>query len=208
MTDDALSEAFLKARQSELRKRVSEKRFAHIEGVAHTCVQLAGVYGVDEKKARLAGLLHDWDKGYDDEGILARVRDLGMDLSPEYLAMPRVLHGMTAARALAREFPQIPPDVLQAVDRHTVGALDMSPLDMVVYVADAIEPGRDRGEVEDLRKQVGQVSLEDLFFFTYRYWLVLMLDRKSTLAPDTLAVWNHYAMRYKAAHPRKKKGTR
>ncbi|WP_241157376.1 nicotinate-nucleotide adenylyltransferase [Adlercreutzia sp. ZJ242] len=206
MAVDPLSGKFYRARHAELRDRVSAKRLEHIEGVAETAERLARAYGVDERKARLAGLLHDWDKGYDDEGMLARVRELGMDVSPEYLAIPRVLHGMTAAVALARAFPAIPADVIQAVDRHTLGALDMEPLDMVVYIADALEPGRTFGPVDELRAQVGKASLEDLFFMTYRHWLVLMLDRGSALAPDTIAIWNAYAARYKDAHPRKKKG--
>nr|WP_256368331.1 nicotinate-nucleotide adenylyltransferase [Adlercreutzia sp. ZJ473] len=206
MAVDPLSGKFYRARHAELRDRVSAKRLEHIEGVAETAERLARAYGVDERKARLAGLLHDWDKGYDDEGMIARVRELGMDVSPEYLAIPRVLHGMTAAVALARAFPAIPADVIQAVDRHTLGALDMEPLDMVVYIADALEPGRTFGPVDELRAQVGKASLEDLFFMTYRHWLVLMLDRGSALAPDTIAVWNAYAARYKDAHPRKKKG--
>lgn len=49
----------------------------------------------------MAGLLHDWDKGYDDPGILARADELGMELDAELSAMPRVLHGLTAAVAWA-----------------------------------------------------------------------------------------------------------
>lgn len=206
MTADPLGEKFYRARHAELAGRVSAKRLAHIEGVADTAVRLARAYGVDERKARLAGLLHDWDKGYDDAGMLARVRELGMDVAPEYLAIPRVLHGMTAAVALSREFPAIPADVIQAIDRHTLGALDMTPLDMVVYIADALEPSRTFGPVDELRAQVGKASLEDLFFLTYRHWLMLMLERGSTLAPGTVSVWNACAVRYNDAHPRKKKG--
>ena len=203
---DALSESFFEARHAELAERVSEKRLRHIEGVVSTARDLAQAYGVDVRRARLAALLHDWDKGYDDEGILQRAHDLGMEIAPEYAAMPRVLHGMTAAVALAREFPEIPDDVICAVDRHTVGAVDMSELDMVVYIADAIEPGRTYGVVDELRAQVGVVSLEDLFFLTYRHLMSLMMERNTTMAPDTIDVWNEYAMRYRARHPHKKKG--
>lgn len=206
MMQDALSDEFYEARRTELAGRVSGKRFEHTEGVAATAAHLAEVYGVDVRRARLAGLLHDWDKGYDDEGMLKRARDLGMELSPDLLSMPRVLHGMTAARALARAFPEIPADVIQAIDRHTIGALDMTPLDMVIYVADAIEPGRTWGPVDDIRALVGEVDLEELFFLSYRHWLVLMLEKSKTLAPDTITIWNSYAVRYKEAHPRKRKG--
>ena len=58
---DVLSDQFYFERAKELKDRVSEKRLAHIEGVAKCAVMLAQVYGIDERKARLAGLLHDWD---------------------------------------------------------------------------------------------------------------------------------------------------
>ena len=76
---DPLSKEFYKARKAELKTRVSSKRFKHIMGVADTCEQLAEQYGVDPKKARLAGLLHDWDKGMNDDEARQRAIDLGME---------------------------------------------------------------------------------------------------------------------------------
>ncbi len=155
---------------------------------------LADAYGVDRRCARLAGFLHDWDKGYDDAGIRARVKELGLDetIDPWVVEnMPQVLHGMTAAAALAREHPDIPADVIQAIDRHTTAAVDMTPLDMVVYVADAIEDGRRFGRIDELRAAVGKVDLEELFFETYRYWVFLLLEHRRQLHPATITVWMH-----------------
>lgn len=190
---DALSDAFFAARKRELAARVSEKRLHHVEGVVAACERLAKLYGGDVRKARLAGLLHDWDKGYDDPGIRARVEELGMEgeLDPWVVQnMPQVLHGHTAARALSREFPQIPEDVIQAVDRHTVAAVDMTKLDMIVYIADAVEEGRRFGRIDELRAAVGEADLEELFFLTYEYWTFLLFERRKQLHPETIRIWN------------------
>ena len=195
---DVLSKAFFKARKVELEKRVGAKRYAHSLGVSEACVELAKTYGVDVKKARLAGLLHDWDKGMDDDQARARVVELDMvdEVNPWVVEhMPRVLHGYTAARALGREFPQIPGDILQAIDRHTTAAEDMSELDMVLYIADAIEPGRQFGRIDELRAAVGNVSLEELYYQTYEYWTFLLFERRKTLHPDTMRIWNTNVMR-------------
>ena len=196
--EDALSKEFYKDRKEELRGRVSERRFEHIMGVVKTAKKLAKIYGVDPRKAKLAGLLHDWDKGYNDAEIRARARELGLQV-PEIVIedMPQTLHGMTAATALGIEYPCIPEDVLQAIYRHTSGAVGMSPLDMVVYVADCIEPGRQMEVVEELRELVGKVELEELFFRTHGVWMTLVVGRKTTIHPDTLNVWNYYAKRYR-----------
>ena len=195
---DVLSKAFFNARKAELEKRVSAKRFQHSLGVSDACVQLAEEYGLDVKKARLAGLLHDWDKGYDDEGARARVRELGMEdeIDPVVVEnMPGTLHGITAARALGNEFPSIPADVLQAISRHTTAALDMEPLDMVLYIADAIEPNRQFGRIDELRAHVGKATLEQLYFETYEYWVFLLFERRKPLHPDTIRIWNAYTQR-------------
>lgn len=195
---DVFSEEFFEARKAELERRVSPKRFRHSLGVSDACVQLARQYGVDVAKARLAGLLHDWDKGYDDDQARERVRNLDMqdEIDPRVVEdMPGTLHGITAARALGRQYPGIPADVLQAISRHTTAALDMSPLDMVLYIADAIEPNRQFGRIDELRAKVGEVSLEQLYYETYEYWVFLLFERRKPLHPDTITIWNDYTSR-------------
>ncbi len=190
---NALTPAFFEARAAELARRVSERRFRHTEGVVKAASHLARTYGVDERKARLAALLHDWDKAYGDGEMRARVAELDMvgEVDPWVLDnMPYVLHGNTAARALLREFPDIPSDVIQAIDRHTVASADMSDLDMVLYVADAVEEGRQFGRIDELRAAIGECSLEELFFLTYEYWVFLLFERRKQLHPDTITIWN------------------
>ena len=189
---DWRSEEFYKERRDELEKRVGPRRFKHSLGVSETAEALACVYGADKTAARVAGLLHDWDKGYDDPGILARADELGMELDAELSAMPRVLHGLTAAVALGRAFPELTPEVLAAVERHTLGAVDMSDLDMIVYIADALEPGRKGKMVQKLREKVGELELRDLFLEVYAYWVQLIMERRHPMYSKTTEIWNSY----------------
>ena len=192
----ALSPEFFAAREAELRRRVSAKRFAHVQGVVRMAERLARAYGVDVPRARLAALLHDWDKGYDDPGIRARAREVGADVDPWVAEhMPRLLHGPTAACALRCAHPGIPREVLVAIERHTTGAPDMGDLDMVLYVADALEEGRTFGRVEELRGRIGRESLEELFVDVLGYWTILIIEAGKPLHPDTVGVWNAYVMK-------------
>lgn len=193
---DPLGDEFHDRMLAELKDRVSPKRLKHILGVSDTAAMLARVYGCDERKARLAGLLHDWDKGLDDDQIRQRVRELGIEdqVGPWVVEnMPQVLHGPTASVALAREHPDIPDDVIQAIYRHTTGALGMSDLDKVIYVADAIEPGRNFDGLEGLQDDVGRVTLDELFFEVYKFWTLALVRNDCVLHPDTIPVWNEYA---------------
>ena len=104
--------------------------------------------------------------------------------------MPYLLHARTGAAAVAEAFPGISPAVVQAVARHTVGALDMTPLDEVVYLADMMEPARDFPGVEELRAAVGVVSLPELFSLGYQLSLAHLVRRRKRIHPETLDVWN------------------
>lgn len=189
----ALSDGFYEARRAELKARLPKKsRYRHCLGVAETSERLAGLYGADRRKARLAGLLHDWDKGYDDAGIRERVAELGLEVDPFLLErMPQLLHGPTAAVALARRFPEIPPDVISAIEKHTAGATEMSDLDMIVYIADVIEPGRDFPGVDELRALPEKESLEELFIDVAAHVFANLIDRRRFIHPKSLEVWNH-----------------
>ncbi|WP_261429248.1 bis(5'-nucleosyl)-tetraphosphatase (symmetrical) YqeK [Xiamenia xianingshaonis] len=194
--DDALADAFFEARKADLEQRLKPKRFRHSLGVSQTAEALARTYGADVATARLAGLLHDWDKCLDDQAIRDRARDLGADVPDLVLqAMPQLLHGPTAARALAREFPQIPPEALSAIEKHTAASVDMSDLDLIVYVADVIEPNRSFDGVDKLRRAVGRVGLEDLFLLVFQHSLENLVATGKRLHPDTVDVWNHYVER-------------
>ena len=74
---DALSEEFFAARERDLAERLKPRRFDHVLSVSDTAAALAEAYGADVRKARLAGLLHDWDKEHSDDEIRQRARDLG-----------------------------------------------------------------------------------------------------------------------------------
>lgn len=191
--EDVLSKKFYKACQEELQTRVSEKRYKHILGVADTAEQLALEYGADPKEAKLAGLLHDWDKAYDDEGIRARARELQLEM-PEFVIQnaPQLLHGPTAAKYLGERFPGIPDTVLRAIRLHTSGACDMTVLDMVVYVADAIEPNRPYDWCKDIRKKVGKASIEELFVDTLAHVIQFLVMKRKSIGPETAQVWNYY----------------
>ena len=193
---DPFSDEFVAARTEQLAKRVKPKRFRHIQGVADAAESIAAAYGVDARAARLGGLLHDWDKGLGDDAIRKRARKLGVFVPGEVFdKMPQLMHGPVAAAALGRSYPQIPACVLQSISRHTTGACGMSDLDMVVYVADDIEPNRDYPGVKHLRKLVGSVSLEELFVQTFAHTLENLVDRGFTVHPSTVEVWNYYAAR-------------
>ena len=181
-------------------KEAKPKRYAHSLSVAKTAESLAVTYGVDPFLARCAGTLHDWYKVPSNDEQIARARELGIDLGVDINLVANLLHGIIAARDLPALFPELPAEVWQAIDRHTTGAADMSPLDMVVFVADGIEPlRRSSPGIEKTRKLVGVSSLEDLYWESFTGGVIYVLETGRYLYPGTLAIYNAHALQSRGA---------
>ena len=176
-----------------LRRRVKPSRFVHSVMVAETAEKMAYAYDVDPRVARMAGLLHDWDKALSPKRLRDRIAYYRIDIDgPTQINMPQLLHGPTAAAVLADEFPEFGSEVFQAIARHTVGGIRMSPLDMIVFCADKIEPGNDVQVYRDLYDQIGKIDLKDLFLAVQREGLIYLLRSTRPLDVDAVEVWNFY----------------
>lgn len=102
--------------------------------------------------------------------------------------MPKVMHGATAAFALGIEFPNIPSDVLKAVINHTTASPRMAKLDMVIYIADALDPSRNYPEYDELVNLIGKISLQDLFFKVYAESTIAVIKKGKPLHPKTAEI--------------------
>ncbi len=178
-----------------LELRLGPAALGHSVRVADTAAALAMIYGADADDARLAGLLHDWDRELDETELVAAARSRGVEQCTADEAVPYLLHARTGARAVAEALPGIGDEVLRAIERHTVGAADMSELDMILYVADMIEPGRTYKGVDDLREAVGSLSLESLFAEAYRHSVKHLVKERRFIHPSTVDVWNAHVAR-------------
>jgi nicotinate-nucleotide adenylyltransferase len=133
-----------------IHQNYSEKRRLHTIGVEDTAVKLGEIHGGDRKKIRTAALFHDICRGMGGEELNKHVKDFGLD--HKYLDNPDLAHGKVGAELMMKEFGVKDEDVLNAVRYHTTGRKGMSLLEKIIYLADAIEPGRNYPGVEDLRK--------------------------------------------------------
>lgn len=171
------------------------KRLLHSLSVGLTAERLAALYGVDPYLARIAGILHDWSKALPREQTIGRARELGIELGADLELVEPLLHGMIAARELPSRYPEVDPAVWQAIDRHTLGNAHMSPLDMVVFVADGIEPRRKPAPaIVRQRNLVGTSALGELFLTSFSDGITYVIDTRRYLYPGTLAIYNEIVL--------------
>ncbi|MDP2181444.1 MAG: bis(5'-nucleosyl)-tetraphosphatase (symmetrical) YqeK [Actinomycetota bacterium] len=170
--------------------RLGPEALAHCVGVAETAAMLAARHGVDAEDARIAGLLHDWAREDGRERLLEEANAAGIPVSDIDRTVPYLLHARLGAAAVHAEFPGLAKEVVRAIERHTLGAVDMSDLDRVVYVADLIEPGRTFEGVDDLRLAASEVSLAELYARAYEASLIHLIRTRRHLHPGTVEAWN------------------
>lgn len=180
---------------AHLKPRLSSVALGHSERVAATAAHVASLYGYDPEAARVAGLLHDWHRETPAEELVARARRLGIDVTEVDEAVPYLLHGPVAQADLELEMPELGEDVLVAIGAHTYGMPDMTPLAMIVYIADVIEPARHQDGVDSLRSSVGVRPIEDLFAEAYAASLRHLIDRRKRIHPQTVTTWNDIVAR-------------
>ncbi len=134
------------------RERLSAKRYGHTLRVADTAEDLARAHGLDPGRARLAALLHDAARELSPEEFLELADDWNLPVGGPERESPKLLHGPVAAELARRELGVGDGEVLDAVREHTTGRPGMTPLSLVLFVADKIEPARDYPSVGNLRR--------------------------------------------------------
>jgi predicted HD superfamily hydrolase involved in NAD metabolism len=171
-----------------LRDALSEASLAHCERVAATARALAGRFGVDQDTAELAGLLHDYARDEGDEALLAAADEFGLPILPVERERPYLLHARVAAARLRRDLPGVDKAVLAAVEAHTVGAVPMSDVGKVVYLADMLEPARSYPGVEALRASCARDGLAECFRGGYATSVRRVRESGAPLHPVSSAV--------------------
>jgi len=131
-----------KAMYAKLRRTLSDKRLTHSLLVASTARALAQIHGVDPQQAALAGLLHDCAKCLPLASMQKIAKDNRLLLDKETLQSGNLLHGPVGAVVAEKEYGVTDPNILSSIRCHTTGKVGMLPLDMIVYLADKIEPSR------------------------------------------------------------------
>jgi predicted HD superfamily hydrolase involved in NAD metabolism len=135
-----------------------EHRYKHSVRVARCAELLAARHGLDSRKARLAGMLHDLARLYSPERLLSESAARGIPIGTAERAHPVLLHAPLGAALAHERFGIEDAAVLSAIAKHTTGAGIMSPLDRAVYLADSLEPNRRFPE----RAQLWEIALRDL----------------------------------------------
>ena len=122
-----------------LEENLNEERYIHTLGVAEACVELAEMFNFDKEKAILAGLLHDAAKCFSNEKLLEIIKQDIPDVNQCELVNYKTLHAPVSAYLARTQFGVDDDEIICAIRWHTLGRVDMTDFDKIVFLADKIE---------------------------------------------------------------------
>lgn len=178
--------------QKKMKKKLNEYRYEHTLGVMYTSAALAMRHGVDLEQALTAGLLHDCAKCYSDEKKFELCEKYGVVLTAVERQNTALIHAKLGA-VLAREKYEVDSeDVCQAIATHTTGAPAMKPLQQIVFIADYIEPHRDRARHLDEIRYTAFQDLDRACEMILTDTLNYLSDSPNTVDPMTQETYEYY----------------
>lgn len=181
--------------KKQLESRLKPSRYQHSLGVMDTAVFLAGRFGVDEEKARVAGLLHDCARQYPNAVMREEADRRGLVYSSVEAAMPLLLHAYIGAALVREDYGVEDEEISRAIYRHTVAGAGMSKLDKIIWFADMIEPSRDFPQVGALRELARTADLDTMLLEGLSQSIAFVTEKGHMIHPDTVLARNEILLR-------------
>lgn len=192
-----MAEYDLKLLQKHMKEELSDDRYEHTLGVMYTAEALAMRYGVDMTKAAVAGLLHDCAKCIPNSQKIKLCKRHHLEITEMEEKNPSLLHAKLGALLAKKAYNIKDEEILSAIRWHTTGKPDMSMLDIIIYMADYIEPNRDKApNLKEVRKLCFE-NIEEALYEVLKSTLDYLEDRPEAIDPMTRESYLFYKWKLK-----------
>lgn len=182
----------IKDLKKDLKKEMDDSRFEHTLGVMYTCGALAMRYGCDLDKAMLAGLMHDCAKCMPNAKKLKMAEKHHLEITELERKNPFMLHAKLGAFLARKKYDIEDEEILNAIRWHTTGRPEMTLLDKIVYIADYIEPKRDKAPHLPMIRQKAFVDLDEALVMILRDTLGYLGDSPEHVDSMTKKTYDYY----------------
>lgn len=176
--------------KNDILNRIGQKRFDHTIRVKDTAVELAAIFGVDTKKAEIAGFLHDCAKIRDTKELLKVAKDFDLEITEDMKKAPQIIHGYLGAKIAKELYKVDDKEILDAISSHTTGKENMSKLEKIIFLADYIEPVRNFPGVEEARK-LSKENLDKAMIFSLNNTILFLMKKNQYIAINTVKARNY-----------------
>ena len=181
--------------KEKLKECLTEERYSHTLGTAHCAIKLAQKYGLEEQKAFLAGLLHDCAKCKTNDELLKIIKEELKDIEQGELQNYKTLHAPVGEYFAKKIYGIKDKEILNAIRYHTIGRINMSLFEKIIFLADKIEENtRDKkysSEIwEILNENEGEKGIDMALFRCFSETIKSLVNRKLKICKTTIDVYN------------------
>lgn len=176
----------------KMKKQLKEHRYIHSVGVSYTAASLAMRYGADINEAMIAGILHDCAKKYDGMQLLAMCDKYGVLPTESQRINPELLHAVIGSAMAKKEYGIKNQGILDAITSHTTGHADMSLLEKIIFIADYIEPSRDKAPNLNEIRRVAFEDIDNAIVMACEATIEYVTKNNSSIDPTTEETLNYY----------------
>ena len=178
-----------------LKESLSEERYNHTLGTADCALKLAKKYGLDKKKAYLAGLLHDCAKCKSNDELLKIIKQELKNIDEGELQNYKTLHAPVGEYFARTMYNIDDSEILNAIRYHTIGRVNMSLFEKIIFLADKIEENtRDKKYSEEIWRILddneGETGLDMALFRCFSETIKSLVNRELKICKTTIDVYN------------------
>ena len=174
---------------NDVKKKLSEKRFKHSEGVVKRAIEYAQIYNVDIDTVKLVAIAHDIAKELTQDEINQYIRKYNITLDEIEKTNKDLIHAKIGAYICKNEY-NFTEDMVNAVKYHTTGRENMSLLEKIIYLADATEENRkycSSNYVGIIKEDIDQGIIEICKWVINR-----LLETDEIIHLDSIKCYNYY----------------
>ena len=178
--------------QHTLKKELDENRYHHTLGVMYTSASMAMRYDVDVQKALYAGLLHDCAKCIPSDKKIRLCEKYGLPVSSVEKENPSLLHARLGAYLAHEKYGVKDEEIIYAIESHTTGRPGRSMLEKIVYIADYIEPNREKFDGLEEARRLAYLDLDMAMKYILESTIAFVKERGRLLHPLSLEALEYY----------------
>ncbi len=174
-----------------LKENLNEERYIHSLGTAQCAKELAEQYSMDTEKAYTAGLLHDCAKCFSNEKLLEIIKN-NLNVEEAEMLNYKTLHAPVSAHYAKEQFGVEDSEILSAIRWHTLGRLEMTDFEKIIFLADKIEPNtRDKEYSEKIKNYLKEENgLNKALLKCYKETIKSLVKRDLKICLLTIEIYN------------------
>ncbi|MBQ4114659.1 bis(5'-nucleosyl)-tetraphosphatase (symmetrical) YqeK [bacterium] len=173
-----------------LKTNLTEERYEHSLGTAECARDLAERFGLDTEKAYLCGLIHDCAKCFSNLDLREKICDCNWLCEGE-IDNPKTYHAPAGAILAKEELGICDEEIISATRWHTIGKINMTDFEKIIFIADKIEKRTRPIEYREPIEKALESGLDEALLVCYKNTIKSLVDRNLTICFKTIEIYNN-----------------